>query len=243
MKSACPAVAERVSGFDAQRRFAAEALGTAFLVSAVVGSGIMAQRLAGGNGALALLCNTFPVGAILFVQITLFGPVSGAHLNPAVTLAMMLEGAIGGHEALFYVVVQIAGGLAGTCLAHLMFGEFALQISATARGGMDHYFSEFVATFGLVLTILACRRVNGSAIAACVSLYITGAYWFTASTSFANPAVTIARIFTASFSGIRATDAPGFIIAQFAGALVAFTLYRWLFDRTPDNDRCQPTSG
>lgn len=199
----------------------AEALGTLILVTAVVGSGIMALKLAGGNLAVALLCNTIPTGAILFVLITMLGPVSGAHFNPVVTLVMRLRGEIGSGEAMGYVAAQIAGGCLGTLLAHAMFDLTILQTSTTVRTGYAQWLAEAVAAFGLLLTILGTVRVKPDAIATAVGLYITSAYWFTASTSFANPAVTIARSLTDTFAGIAPADVAGFIAAQIAGAVLA----------------------
>jgi glycerol uptake facilitator-like aquaporin len=216
------------------RKLAAEGLGTGLLLAAIVGSGIMAERLAGGNVALALLCNALATGAMLVVLITIFGPVSGAHLNPAVTLVLALRREIGLGAALAYVPIQIAGAVLGTLLAHAMFGEALLQVSATARSGMALCLAEGVATFGLILTILGTLRFRPEMIAASVGLYIFAAYWFTASTSFANPAVTIARSLTDSFAGIAPADAPGFIIAQIAGAIIAAALTPWLFASAPE---------
>ena len=211
------------------RRLFCEWLGTLFLLATVIGSGIMAERLANGNVALALLGNTIPTGAILVVLITIFGPVSGAHFNPAVSLAFWLQGQIRARQALFYVLAQIAGGICGAMLAHFMFEMPLLQQSANLRSGMAQWGSEFVATFGLLLTIFGCVRWRPDGVAMMVGLYITAAYWFTSSTSFANPAVTIARSFTDSFSGIFPAHAPAFILAQLAAALVAAMLVRWLF--------------
>lgn len=212
---------------DLPRRLVAEALGTGLLVAAVVGSGIMAERLT-TDMALALLANTVPTGAILVVLITILGPVSGAHFNPAVSLVFALRGALSAREAGLYVLVQVLGGIAGTLLAHAMFGLPLLQVSETVRTGGGQWFSEAVAAFGLVATILAGLRFERSAVPWLVGLYITAAYWFTASTSFANPAVAIARSLTETFSGIRPLDLPGFILAQLAGALVALALMSWL---------------
>ncbi|MBC8021097.1 MAG: aquaporin family protein [Methyloceanibacter sp.] len=214
---------------DLTRRLAAEALGTFFLVMAVVGSGIMAENLAGGNVALALLCNTVATAAILVVIITIFVSVSGAQFNPAVTLVMLLRGDIEGRTALLYVVVQIASGCLGAVAAHLMFGLEPIQLSATARTGSGQWLGEFIATFGLIATILGCLRFRPEALAASVGLYIGSAYWFTSSTSFANPAVTIARSLSDTFSGIAPADAPVFIVAQILGAVVAAYLFGWLF--------------
>ncbi len=211
------------------RRLAAEALGTAFLLAAVVGSGIMAAKLAGGNEALALLCNTLPTGAILTVLILTFGPVSGAHFNPAVSIAFALRGELRWPEAAAYIVVQIAGGIAGVWAAHLMFELPVWQVSAHARVGTGQWFAEFVATFGLLLTILGCAARNAAAIPYAVGLYITAAYWFTASTSFANPAVTIARSISDTFAGIAPGGVIAFVAAQLAGMLAALALARWLW--------------
>lgn len=211
------------------RKLAAEGLGTSLLLAAIVGSGIMAERLAAGNVALALLANAFATGAMLVVLITIFAPVSGAHLNPAVTLAFALRREIAPMTAIAYAAVQIGGAVLGTLLAHAMFGATLLQVSATARSGMALCFAEGVATFGLVLAILGTLRFRPEMIGATVGLYIFAAYWFTASTSFANPAVTIARSFTDSFAGIAPADAPGFILAQIAGALLGAALTPWLF--------------
>ncbi len=210
------------------RRLAAEALGTGFLLATVVGSGIMAERLADGNVAIALMGNTIPTGAILMVIILTLGPISGAHFNPAVTFAFALRRDIATGEAGAYIVAQIIGGLIGTWLAHFMFEAAIFQASATARTGSAQWGAEIIATFGLVFTIFATLRARPDAVPFMVGLYITAAYWFTASTSFANPAVTIARAFTDTFSGIRPIDAPGFVIAQFIGAAIATGLCAWL---------------
>ncbi|HAK50970.1 MAG TPA: aquaporin family protein [Gammaproteobacteria bacterium] len=214
--------------FTFSRRLVAECLGTALLLATVVGSGIMAERLAGGNVALALLGNTIPTGAILFVLITMLGPVSGAHFNPAVTLAFWLRREIKLNEALTYVGVQIIGAIMGTLVAHAMFEEILLQISTNIRNGPAQWLSEGIATFGLVATILGTLRWRPEAVPTAVGLYITAAYWFTASTSFANPAVTIARSLTDTFSGIAPENAPGFILMQFVGAAIATGLMAWL---------------
>ncbi len=214
--------------FDMGRRLAAEALGTLILVMAVVGSGIMAETLAGGNQALALLCNTIATGAVLYVIITIFAPVSGAHFNPAVSMVTAIRGELDWRTALLYVVVQIAGGCLGAILAHLMFGLDLFQLGAKARNGIGQWAGEFIATFGLIGTILGCMRFKPEAVATAVALYITSAYWFTASTSFANPAVTIARSLSATFAGIAPADAPGFIAAELLGALAAAYLFSWL---------------
>ena len=215
--------------FDLTRRLAAEALGTLILVMAVVGSGIMAQNLAGGNQAIALLCNTLATGAVLFVIITIFAPISGAHLNPAVSLVMAWRGALDLRTTAAYIAVQIVGGCVGAVLAHLMFGLDLIQIGSTARTGVGQWAGEFIATFGLIATILGCIRFKPDAVAIAVGLYITSAYWFTASTSFANPAVTIARSLSDTFAGIAPGDVPGFILAELLGALAAAYLFGWLF--------------
>ncbi|EAU41846.1 putative transport transmembrane protein [Fulvimarina pelagi HTCC2506] len=215
--------------FDLPRRLTAEALGTGVLVAAVVGSGIMGERLT-DDVALALLANTIATGAILIVLITVFGPISGAHFNPAVTLAMRLRGAIAGRAALAYVTVQIAGGIAGAVAAHVMFELPPLMLSGHVRTGLSQWWAEIVASFGLVGFILGGLRFAPHAIPWLVGLFITAAYWFTASTSFANPAVAIARAFTDTFSGIRPLDVPGFILAQCVGAVLAVILFEWLLN-------------
>ena len=207
----------------------AECLGTAFLLAAVVGSGIMAARLAGGNGALALLCNTLPTGAILAVLILTFGPVSGAHFNPAVSLALVLRRELPADAAAMYIAAQIAGGILGVLAAHAMFELPLWQVSTTVRTGSGQWFAEGVATFGLLLTILGCAARTPAAIPYAVGLYITAAYWFTASTSFANPAVTIARALSDTYAGIAPAGVPAFIGAQLAGVLAAVSLARWLW--------------
>ncbi len=210
------------------QKIAAEALGTSFLVAAVVGSGIMGAKLAGGNQALALLCNTIPTGAILVVLIIVFAGISGAHFNPAVTAALWMRKELSGKEAVGFVAAQIIGGILGTLAAHLMFDETLFQLSLKARSGSSQWFSEFVATFGLLLTIFGTLRWRPDAVAFTVGLYITSAYWFTASTSFANPAVTIARALSNTFAGIRPADVPAFMLAQLAGAFCAIMVARWL---------------
>jgi glycerol uptake facilitator-like aquaporin len=219
---------------DLPRRAAAEFLGSAFLLAAVVGSGIMAAKLAGGNGALALLCNTIPTGAILAVLILIFGPVSGAHFNPAVTLAFAFRHEMLPTVAAIYLAVQIAGAIVGAWIAHLMFELPLIQISATARAGSGQWIAEAVATFGLLLTIFGCLAGARAAIPYAVGLYITAAYWFTASTSFANPAVTIARSLSDTFAGISPSGVPAFIAAQFAGALAATLVAAWLWKTATD---------
>jgi glycerol uptake facilitator-like aquaporin len=210
------------------RRAAAEFLGTGFLVAAVVGSGIMGERLAGGNTALGLLANTIATGAALVALILTFGPISGAHLNPVVTLADAVEGGLPWKETPHYIAAQILGAVSGTVVAHLMFGLPVISLSQHARSGGAQLFSEFVATFGLLCVIWGCSRLQSNAIAFAVGAYITGAYWFTASTSFANPAVTMGRALSDTFSGIRPGDVPGFIVAQLTGGAAAALLFRWL---------------
>jgi glycerol uptake facilitator-like aquaporin len=217
------------------QRLVAEWLGTAFLLAAVVGSGIMAQKLAGGNVALALLCNAIPTGAILVVLILIFGPVSGAHFNPAVTLAFASRGELPWALAGLYIAVQIAGGIAGVWLAHLMFELPVWQSSLMVRTGTGQWLAEGVATFGLLLTIFGCVARAPTAVPYAVGLYITSAYWFTASTSFANPAVTIARSLSDTFAGIAPGGVAGFIAAQLAGAGLAVVLARWLWQPTTSN--------
>ena len=213
--------------FDISRRLAAEALGTAFLVTTVVGSGIMAESLT-KDVALALLGNTLPTGAILVVLISILGPISGAHFNPAVTLVFALKRELTPVEALGYVLAQIAGGIAGTLMAHAMFALQLWDMSLKVRTGGPQWFAEGVAAFGLVMTILAGLKFNRPSIPWLVGLYVTAAYWFTSSTSFANPAVAIARSLTNTFSGIRPADLPGFIAAECVGAVAAFWLMDWL---------------
>jgi glycerol uptake facilitator-like aquaporin len=217
------------------RRVVAEALGTAFLLAAVFGSGIMGERLAGGNVAIALLANTIASGAALVALILTFGPISGAHFNPAVTLADASQGGLPWREAPAYIGAQIAGAFAGVAAAHLMFSEPLFFASHHVRSGGAQIFSEFVATFGLLAVIWGCVRLRSSAVPYAVGAYITAGYWFTASTSFANPAVTLARAATDTFSGIRPVDAPGFIVAQLAGAAAATALFRWLAPSLPES--------
>ena len=211
-----------------QRAFC-EALGTAFLLAAVVGSGIMAQRLAGGNEALALLCNTLPTGAILAVLILVFGPLSGAHLNPAVSLGFALRRKLAWSIAAVYIVAQVLGGIGGVWMAHLMFELPVWQFSVTARTGAGQWLAEAVATFGLLLTVFGCVWQRPESVPYAVGLYITAAYWFTASTSFANPAVTIARSLSDTFAGIAPAGVAAFIVAQVAGTLAAVIVSRWLW--------------
>jgi glycerol uptake facilitator-like aquaporin len=214
--------------FDIRSRAVAEFLGTAFLLAAVVGSGIMGERLVAGNVAIALLANTISTGAMLVVLILTLAPISGAHFNPAVTLAMTLRGDLPWREAPIYLASQLVGAFAGLASAHVMFGLPLFFASTHARHGAAQLWSEAVATFGLVFVIAGCSRFRPSATAYAVGAYITSAYWFTASTSFANPAVTLARSVSDTFAGIRPADAPGFMVAQFAGALAASAVVRWL---------------
>jgi len=217
---------------SAIRRYVAEFIGTAFLLATVVGSGIMAEQLANGNNAIALLGNTIATGAILYVLITAFGPVSGAHFNPAVSLVFALRRELTPADCAIYVLVQIAGALVGVVLAHVMFELQVVQFSLKVRDGGAQWLSEGIATFGLLMTILITLKTRADAVATSVGLYITAAYWFTASTSFANPAVTIARSFTDTFSGIQPAHATAFIVAQIFGALIAWVVCRWIVDQT-----------
>ncbi len=217
--------------FDISRRAVAELLGTAVLVATVVGSGIMAETLT-RDVALALLGNTIATGAMLVVLITIFGPISGAHFNPAVTLVFAIKGDLGWPDGVVYTAAQIVGGIIGTVVAHLMFAMPVVMLSEHVRTGGAQWFAEWVATFGLIATILGGLRFAQSAVPWLVGLYITAAYWFTASTSFANPAVAIARSLTNTFSGIRPNDLPGFIAAQFVGAVCALVLMKWLLRKS-----------
>jgi glycerol uptake facilitator-like aquaporin len=228
-----------MSEYDLPRRLVAEALGTALLVATVVGSGIMAETLT-RDVALALLGNTLATGAILVVLITILGPISGAHFNPAVTLVFAFKRELGTQEAALYVIAQIVGGILGTMMAHGMFALPLLDASLKIRTGGAQWFAEAVAAFGLVTTILAGVRFQRAAVPWLVGLYITAAYWFTASTSFANPAVAIARSFTNTFSGIRPLDLPGFIAAELCGALLAFAAMTWLLRGNQDAARLNP---
>jgi glycerol uptake facilitator-like aquaporin len=217
---------------DLPRRLFAEALGTGLLVATVIGSGIMAERLT-DDPAVALLGNTIPTGAILFVLITILGPISGAHFNPAVSLAFAMRQTLTWPDAVAYATVQIVAGITGTIVAHLMFEAPLLEASSNIRTGGAQWLSEAVAAFGLVTVILAGVHFRKAAVPSLVGLYITAAYWFTASTSFANPAVTVARAFTDTFAGIRPLDAPAFIVAQFGGAFVAIVCSTWLLKEKP----------
>ena len=210
------------------RRAVAEALGTAFLLAAVVGSGIMGERLASGNIAIALLANTIATGAALVALILTFGPISGAHFNPAVTLADAFQGGLAWRDAPVYIAAQVVGAFSGVAAAHLMFGQPLFSASRHIRAGGAQILAEFIATFGLLSVIWGCVRSRSSAVPFAVGAYITAGYWFTSSTSFANPAVTLARAASDTFAGVRPVDAPGFIAAQFAGALAATLLFRWL---------------
>lgn len=213
---------------DLPRQLTAEAIGTALLLAAVVGSGIMADRLSGGNHAIALLANAIATGAALVALIMTFGPVSGAHFNPAVSIADASQGGLGWKNVPGYVLAQLLGAVLGVWIAHLMFGERLFMLSTHARSGPAQLLSEFVATFGLVSVIWGCSRRRADSVPFAVAAYIAAAYWFTASTSFANPAVTVARALTDTFAGIRPADVPGFIGAQLAGAAAATLLFRWL---------------
>lgn len=211
------------------RRLAGEFLGTAFLLAVVIGSGIMGDRLAGGNVAIALLGNTIATGAGLVALILTFGPISGAHFNPAVTLCDVWSGQLSSRQALLYVIAQVAGAFAGVAAAHGMFQEPIFFASQHVRTGPSQWWSEFVATFGLLAVIISCSRTRPTSTPFAVAAYITAAYWFTSSTSFANPAVTLARAASDTFAGIRPVDAPGFIVAQVLGAAAAFLVFKWLF--------------
>ena len=223
--------------FTTGRRLVGEALGTGLLLAVVVGSGVMGERLCGGNVAIALLGNTLATGAALVVLITIFGPLSGAHFNPAVTLVFALRREIVPGLALAYVGVQVIGAVAGVFLAHLMFAEPVLQVSAKLRDGPAQAMSEFVATFGLIGTILGCLKFRADFTPVAVGLYITSAYWSTASTSFANPAVTVARSLSNTFAGIAPGSVPWFLVAQVAGAFAGAALFTWLFKERGVNAR------
>lgn len=212
------------------RKLFSEGLGTLFLLATVVGSGILAEQLAGGNMAIALLGNTIPTGAILVVLILVFGPISGAHFNPAVTLAFAIRKEINAHESALYILAQIIGGILGVLIAHLMFENPLIDPSMHNRTGISQWISEFVATFGLVMTILGCLKSRPEAIPFAVGLYITAAYWFTSSTSFANPAVAIARGFSDTFTGINPAHVPAFIVVQLVAAMVATVTFKWVLD-------------
>jgi glycerol uptake facilitator-like aquaporin len=218
------------------KRVVAEALGTFFLLAAVIGSGIMAERLASGNTAIALLANTVATGAALVALIIAFGPISGAHFNPVVTLSFAWRRHLAWRDVPFYTLAQLLGGLLGVMTANVMFGLPAILLSQHPRTGMAQLFSEFIATFGLVSVILAASRWHVAVVAIAVGAYITAAYWFTSSTSFANPVVTGARCLSDTFTGIRSSDAPGFILAQFAGGFAAAVLCRWLMPAEESNE-------
>jgi len=217
------------------RRIVAEGVGTAMMLAAVVGSGIMGERLSGGNLAIALLANTIATGAALVALILTFGPISGAHFNPAVTLGDASQHGIAWREAPLYILAQVFGAFAGVAAANIMFGEPVFSASRHARNGGAQLFSEFIATFGLVAIIWGCVRLRSSVVPFAVGAYITAAYWFTSSTSFANPAVTLARSASDTFAGIRPPDVPGFIVAQLLGAAAATALFRWLLPSVPDD--------
>jgi glycerol uptake facilitator-like aquaporin len=218
---------------DLKRRVLAEALGTAFLLATVIGSGIMGERLSGGNVAIALLANTIATGAALVALILTFGPISGAHFNPAVTLADASQGGLPWREVPSYVLAQVVGAFGGVVSAHLMFREPLFSASQHERAGTAQAFSEFIATFGLLAVIWGCSRRRAGAVPFAVGAYITAAYWFTASTSFANPAVTLARSASNSFAGIRPIDVPAFVVAQLLGAAAATVIFRWLVPALP----------
>ncbi|HTY80192.1 MAG TPA: MIP/aquaporin family protein [Candidatus Bathyarchaeia archaeon] len=221
--------------FDLGRRVVAETVGTALLLAAVIGSGVMGERLAGGNVAVALLANTLATGAALVALILTFGPISGGHFNPAVTLSDAWQGGLGWRDVLPYIGAQVTGAFAGVAAAHVMFELPVYFASRHARPGAAQMFSEFVATFGLLAVIWGCVRARPSMVPFAVAAYITAAYWFTASTSFANPAVTLARAASDTFAGIRPSDAPGFIVAQLFGAAAATGLFRWLVPALPES--------
>jgi len=221
------------------RRLFAEWLGTFSLLATVIGSGIMAERLAGGNVAIALLGNTIPTGCILIVLILVFGPISGAHFNPAVTLSFALRREISLRASLLYVGTQIIGGICGVLVAHVMFDNPLIDPSTTARTGLGQWVGEFVATFGLVGTILGCLKSRPEAIPYAVGLYITAAYWFTSSTSFANPAVTIARGFSNTFAGIQPSNILAFVVVQLVAAVLATLFFNWLLDKSSEAETAQ----
>lgn len=218
--------------FDLIRRLVAEGLGTALLVATVIGSGIMGEQLAGGNAAIALLGNTLATGAVLVVLISVFGQISGAHFNPVVSLSFAIQRKLSWGEFAAYIAVQIVGAVMGVIIAHIMFDMPLIQASSHVRTGAGVWTGEVVASFGLLVTILGCLRTEPKAVPYAVALFITAGYWFTSSTSFANPAVTIARSLTDTFSGIRLVDVPGFIVAQIIGAMLATALMRWLWRQT-----------
>jgi glycerol uptake facilitator-like aquaporin len=219
---------------DLKRRVVAEALGTGLLLATVIGSGIMGERLSGGNVAIALLANTIATGAALVALILTFGPISGAHFNPAVTLADASQGGLSWREVPAYVVAQVVGAFGGVATGHVMFKEAIFSASQHERAGLAQAFSEFVATFGLLAVIWGCSRRRSGAVPFAVGAYITAAYWFTSSTSFANPAVTLARAFSNTFAGIRPRDVPAFLVAQLLGAAAATVIFRWLVPALPE---------
>lgn len=223
---------DKPMNYDTPRKLCAEAIGTFFLLATVVGSGIMGDQLSGGSAGLALLANALATGAALVVLITMLGPISGAHFNPAVTLAFLMRRQIDGRTALLYTLTQIIAGILGVWAAHIMFSDALFQASTTIRSGGSQWFSEFIATFGLIFVILATLHAKAHAVPMAVGLYITAAYWFTSSTSFANPAVTIARSFSDTFAGIRPVDAPAFIGAQILATLVCVGVVKWLFSES-----------
>lgn len=217
-----------MGGYTLGQRLTSEFLGTAFLLSGIVGSGIMAESLPGSNVAVQLLCNSTAIGAILYVLITMLGPISGAHFNPAVTLAFGMRGEIDVQEAMYFIAAQIAGGIAGVLATHVMFDQAIFQVAIKLRDGPALWFSEVVATFGLVVTIFLTLKANSSAVPTSVGLYVASAIWFTASTSFANPAVTVGRALSDTFTGINPSNVPAFIIAQVIGAVIAVYVCRFL---------------
>ena len=226
---------------DAPRRLAAEAIGTAMLLAAIVGSGIMADRLSGGNVAIALLANTLATASALVALILTLGPISGAHFNPVVSVADAVQGGLSWRELPGYAAAQVSGAVSGVWVAHVMFGEPVFVLSLHPRSGPAQMVSEFVATFGLLAVIQGCSRRRTDAVPFAVAAYIAAAYWFTASTSFANPAVTLARALTDTFAGIRPADVPGFVLAQCAGAAAATLLFRWLVPAMPRPARRVPS--
>ena len=228
-KRASPDKPDRMNNIEIEKKLTAEFLGTAFLLAGIVGSGIMGENLSGGIVGIALLANSIATGAILAVLILIFGPLSGAHFNPAVTVSFFLQHKIGGRLATYYILVQVLGAFSGTVVAHIMFGEPLLTPSSTVRTGIDQWLGEFVATFGLIATIIGCTHTRPRAIAYAVGLYIVAGYWFTSSTSFANPAVTLARAYTNTFSGINPDHMPIFVLSQFIAAIVVTLLFRWLY--------------
>ena len=227
------------NSFNLPRRLFAEWLGTLFLLATIVGSGIMAERLATGNVAIALLCNSIAIGAILAVLILIFGQISGAHFNPAVTISFLLQRTIAVNEAFAYIIVQIIGALMGTMLAHIMFSEPLVMEATKIRSGIGQWIGEFIGTFGLLATIIGCLRSAPNAVPYAVGLFITAGIWFTSSTSFANPAVTLARSITNTFTGIAPPDVMAFIVAQLLGAVAVTLLFAWLFssDQAPKDER------